>query len=267
MLPGKPKAPTVIFIPGCDMTKEMYPDPRIMQAHYRGMHMLVIDGPGQGTSNLRNIKLDHGNYERAVLEIAGWLQKRPEVDPEGITVYALSMGSHWGLEVAAAGDPRIKAVAGPWASYLDKYFILDTFSPRYKQLFGYLTGAKSEKELDALVEKMTVVGREKDIKCPILLTSGEYDARAPVELVYEFYDKIKAPKELWVYEDTYHQAKLFPSDQTRHDCHMMGMDWLAEALAGKFKAGHDRKMFIRSGGGGPNGEQGLGQDALHWWEK
>jgi hypothetical protein len=45
------------------------------------------------------------------------------------------------------------------------------------------------------------------------------------------------------------------------------MDWLVEALAGKFKAGHDRNMYLRTGGGGPNGEQGAGQDALHWWEK
>lgn len=267
MLPGAPKAPCVIFIPGCDMTKEMYPDPRVVQAHFRGMHMLVIDGPGQGMSNIRGTKLDHGNYERAVLEIAGWLQKRPEVDPEGITVYALSMGSHWGLEVAASGDPRIKAVAGPWASYLDKYFILDTFSPRYKQLFGYLTGAQSEEELDAIVSQMNVEGREKDIKCPTLLTAGEYDARSPVELVYRFYDKIKAPKELWVYEDTYHMARMFPSDMGRLDNHMMCMDWLADALDGKFKPGHDRKMYLRTGGGGPDGDQGLGQDALHWWEK
>ena len=43
------------------------------------------------------------------------------------------------------------------------------------------------------------------------------------------------------------------------------MDWLVEALAGKFGSGYDRKMFLRSGGGGPNGNQGEGQDALHWW--
>ena len=47
---------------------------------------------------------------------------------------------------------------------------------------------------------------------------------------------------------------------------MMCMDWLVEALAGKFGSGYDRKMFLRSGGGGPNGNQGEGQDALHWWE-
>ena len=266
MVPGKPKAPTVIFIPGCDMTKEMYPDPQVNHAILRGMHLLVMDGPGQGMSNLRGTKLTADNYERSVIAVAKWLQGRKEVDPDKITVFSQSMGSHWGLGVAAMGDPIIKANVDVWASYLDKYYILDTFSPRYKQLFGYLTGAKSEEELDKIVAKMNVEGREKEIKCPILLTSGEYDARAPVELVYDFYDRITAPKELWVYEDTYHMARMFPADLGRFDTHMMCMDWLVDALAGKFKPGHDRKMYLRTGGGGPNGSQGLGEDALHWWE-
>lgn len=266
IMPGKPKAPALIYIPGCDMTKEIYPDPRVNHAHHRGMHMLVMDGPGQGTSNLRNIKLTPDNYERAILAVADYLQKRDEVDEDSIVVQSHSMGSFWGLQVAASGDKRIKAVAGPWASYIDKYYILDTFSPRYKQLFGYLTGASSEAELDSWVSQMTVSGREADIECPVLLTVGEYDSRSPIELIYDFYNKIKAPKELWVYEDTYHQARLFGGDSNRLDCHMMCMDWLVEALEGKFKAGHDRNIYLRTGGGGPNGSQGLGQDALHWWE-
>ena len=266
LIPGEQKAPLVIFIPGCDMTKEIYPDPRIMQAHYRGMHMLVIDGPGQGTSNLRNIKLTPDNYERAVLAIAEYMANREEVDEDQIVVYALSMGTHWGFEVAASGHPLIKAVAGPWASFLDKYYILDTFSPRYKQLFGYLMGASNEEELDKWVSKMTVEGREADIKCPVLMTVGEYDSRSPVELVYDFYNKIEAPKELWVYEDTYHQARMFSADQERHDQHMMCHDWLADALNGKYSSGYERKIYLRTGGGGPNGAQGDGKDALHWWE-
>ena len=265
LLPGRPTAPVVIFIPGCDMTKEIYPDPRVLQAHYRGMHMAVMDGPGQGTSNLREIKLTADNYERAMLAVADYLAGRDEVDGEAITVYALLMGSFWGLQAAASGDPRIKAVAGPWASYIDKYYILDTFSPRYKQLFGYLTGATSEAALDEIVGQMTVEGREADIKCPVLLTVGEYDSRSPVELIYDFYAKIAAPKELWVYEDTYHQARLFTGEPGRQDCHMMCMDWLADALAGKFQPGHNRTMYLRTGGG-PNGTQGEGQDAPHWWE-
>ena len=266
LMPGEPKAPLVIFIPGCDMTKEIYPDPRIMQAHYRGMHLLVIDGPGQGTSNLRNIKLTPDNYERAVLAIAESIAKRDEVDEKKIVVYALSMGCHWGLEVAASGHPLIKAVAGAWASFLDKYYILDTFSPRYKQLFGYLMGASSEEELDGWVAKMTVEGRETEIKCPVLMTVGEYDSRSPVELVYNFYEKVTAPKELWVYEDTYHQARLFGEEQARHDQHMMCQDWLVDALNGKYSKNYARKTYLRTGGGGPSGAQGEDQHAMRWWE-
>ena len=71
-----------------------------------------------------------------------YLETRDEVAKSAITVWALSMGSFWSLQVAAIADPRIKAVAGPWASYIDKYWILNTFSLRYKQFFGYLTGAQ-----------------------------------------------------------------------------------------------------------------------------
>ena len=133
-------------------------------------------------------------------------------------------------------------------------------------MFGYLTGAESEEELDAIVDEMKVEGREGDIRCPVLLTVGEYDARSPVELIYEFYEKITAPKELWVYEDTYHMTKLFPADMARVDSHMFSIDWLRDALAGKFPEGHARHTYLRTGGGGPSGAQGEGQDALHWWE-
>ena len=77
---------------------------------------------------------------------------------------------------------------------------------------------------------MAVEGREGNIKCPVLLTTGEYDARSPVELVYKFYDNIKGPKELWVYEDTYHWTNLFPGTNENADSHNMGRDWIREAL-------------------------------------
>jgi len=266
MVPGKPKAPAVIFIPGCDMVKEMYPDPKYNHALDRGMHLLVMDGPGQGTSNIRGNHLTADNYQRAVLEIADWLAKREEVDETKIGVFSMSMGSHWGLEVACMGDPRINSVVGLWASYIDKYFILDTFSPRYKQLYGYLTGASSEEELDKIIANMAIEGREQNIKCPVLLTTGEYDARSPVELVYNFYNNITAPKELWVYEDMYHWTNLFGGTNEHQDCHSMGMDWMVEAMNGKYGPGYDRNIFLRTGGGGPHGTQGLDQDAMHWWK-
>ena len=61
-------------------------------------------------------------------------------------------------------------------------------------------------------------------------------------------------------------AKLFPGDLARVDSHMLTVDWLRDALAGKFPEGYARQMYLRTGGGGPHGAQGEGQDALHWWE-
>ena len=55
-------------------------------------------------------------------------------------------------------------------------------------------GASNEEELDKWVSKMTVEGREADIKCPVLMTVGEYDSRSPVELVYDFITKSKLLK-------------------------------------------------------------------------
>jgi hypothetical protein len=113
---------------------------------------------------------------------------------------------------------------------------------------------------------MAVEGRESNIKCPVLLTVGEYDARCPIELVQNFYNNITAPKELWVYEDAYHNTTMFPGDMVRLDCQSMGMDWMVEAIGGKFEVGYNHSTFLRTGGGGPNGTQGIGQDPQHWWE-
>ena len=69
--------------------------------------------------------------------------KRPEVDAKKIGVYALSFGSYWGMRIAAK-EQRIAAVAAPWASFVDKYYLMTEESPRYKQLFAYLTQSETE---------------------------------------------------------------------------------------------------------------------------
>ncbi|HXJ83689.1 MAG TPA: alpha/beta hydrolase [Candidatus Methylomirabilis sp.] len=266
LLPGQPTAPCAIFIPGCDMTKEMYPDPRVVHAHQRGMHLLVMDGPGQGTSNLRKIRLTADNYERAGRAVVDYLCSRSEIEAANIVVYGISFGSFWALRLVAE-DKRVRAVAAPWASYVDKYFLLDTFSPRYKQLFVYLTGAGTEEDLDAIAARMTMDGYASSIQCPVLLTVGEYDARSPVNLVYDLFDALHSPKELWVYEDQHHILRLAGGfDVTRGDSYALGFDWLRDAIDGRFPRDHARKVYLRVGGGGPNGTDGDGRDARRWWE-
>jgi len=83
---GKGPWPCVIFIPGTDMHKEQIPNPEDNIFVKRGMACLSIDGPGQGESLVRMLKVrvDTWNYERAVSAAIDYLQSRPEIDGDRI---------------------------------------------------------------------------------------------------------------------------------------------------------------------------------------
>ena len=127
--------------------------------------------------------------------------------PKKIGVYALSFGSYWGMRIAAT-TTACRAAAAPWASFVDKYYLMTEESPRYKQLFAFLTQSKSEEELDKVVGEMTMEGRMDKITCPTLIVVGEFDPRAPVDEVYRLFDQMKAPAELWVLPDQHHNGSV-----------------------------------------------------------
>lgn len=249
-------APCVFWIPGCDMTKEMIPHPHYNHAHQRGMHVFVFDGPGQGESNLRDIALTTTNYERATSAALNYLRDRPEIDAERIGLLAMSFGSYWGVRFAAT-DHRLAAAAFPWASICDKYHLMEEESPRYKQLFAYLTRAKSEEELDAFVAEMGLEQLITEMACPTLLTVGEYDPRSPVEEVYELYDSMHAPRQLWVHADQHHMTTLRGPDNSaamwQLDTFATCMDFLRDRMEGKPLAHNGDVLYIEPGSGGPHG--------------
>ena len=227
-------APLIFYIPGCDMTKELTPHPLYNFATQRGMHLFVFDGPGQGESNTRGIKLTVDNYEDAASTALTHLLERPEIDGDRIGMYSLSFGSYWGARFAAT-DQRIRAAALIWASICDKYHLFEEESPRYKQLFAFLTGADNEAELDTFIDQMGLEDLIPQIQCPTLVTVGQFDPRSPVDEVYELFDTLQAPAELWIYEDQHHNVNLRQNygNQWLGDHHSTTMDWLADRLAGK----------------------------------
>ncbi|MPZ22248.1 MAG: alpha/beta hydrolase [Dehalococcoidia bacterium] len=256
LLPDRRKAPVVIFITGCDATKEMFPHPFYNYAHQRGMHILAIDGVGQGESNLRGYKVTPDSYEQCTSAVIDYLLTRDEVDADNIGVFGLSFGSFWSTRVASY-DHRIKACVSPWASICDKYYLMNEESPRYKQLFSYLTGAKSEAELDEITGRMAMDELMPKITCPILFTIGEYDPRSPLQEIYRLFDLVKAPKELWVYEDQHHMASIAGAADAmtvwRFDTHPFMFDWLRERFEGQPLRHDGQPVYVRTGGGSPNG--------------
>ena len=254
LAPGDGARPLIFYIPGCDQTKEAWPHPYYNQALQRGMHVFSFDGPGQGESNLRGIRLTDDNYEDAAGAVIDYLMKRKEVDAKKIGVYALSFGSFWGMRIAAK-NRHIAAAAAPWASFVDKYYLMTEESPRYKQLFAYLTQSSSEDELDAVWQKMTMDGLMEKITCPTLIVTGEYDPRAPVGEVYRLFDQMKAPAELWVLPDQHHNGSITQKGRSsvwEADIHAFVCDWLRERFNGVPVKHPGKSLWVDPAGAGPN---------------
>lgn len=127
--------------------KERHFDPRNNPVIRRNMHMIAMDGPGQGMSNIRKIRVTHDNYERAASAVIDYLLTRPEVDPGGIVMFGNSMGSFWAIHTAAS-DSRIKAVATGASCFGAKTAIFEQSSPRFKQVFMYMAGYDKEEAFD-----------------------------------------------------------------------------------------------------------------------
>jgi pimeloyl-ACP methyl ester carboxylesterase len=253
LCPGDGPRPCVFYIPGCDQTKEAWPHPYFNQALQRGMHLFSFDGPGQGEGNLRGVKLTADNYEQAASAAIDYLLQRPEIDSERIGVHALSFGSHWGLRLAAL-DHRINAIVAPSASYCDKYYLMTEESPRYKQLFGYLTQSTTEQEVDQIAAAMSMEGYLERIQCPTLLIAGEFDPRSPIDEVYRLFDQIEAPAELWVFADQHHNASLGGDGAAvwQSDLHALACDWLRDRFDGKPLPHPGEVTYVDQASAGPN---------------
>jgi len=250
LLADRRRAPTVLFLPGMDMTKESFPSPLGNPYARRGMHVLAIDGPGQGMSNIRKIRVSDDNYERAASAAVDYLLTRPEVDPDRIVLVGTSFGSHWGTRTAAMDD-RIKAMATTHAVYGSKVAIFEEASPRFKQMFMYMAGIHDEDEFDAMAERMTTVGYGNKIHCPTLMVTGEFDPLCHLEAAFDLFDEIQAPREMWVFENEFHRVAA-KEGIVGLDHHLFMADWIQDALAGKFAPDHRKIVLVpQKRGAGP----------------
>ena len=248
LLPGKPKAPCVIYVPGMDQTKEAFIKAHNNIAIPRGMHVICVDGPGQGNSNMQKIRAVGDNYERAGAAVMDYLQKRPEVDAKRIGVYGISMGSYWSLRLASY-DHRAAAIASGVACFNPNNTIFTESSPRFKQVFMYMAGMTDEDEFDKMARKMTMKGYAEKIKAPTLLVTGEFDPLCPLEDAIEVYGDLTCRKEMWVIEDQFHPLWGIPN-LGGLDCHHYVLDWLKNALVDK-KTSKDRVAYVAKHGHGP----------------
>ena len=248
-VPGSEPRPLIVYCPGMDMRKEQAPPPGSNWFLHRGMHVLSIDGPGQGSANLRKIRLTVDNYERAASTFLDSILDRPEIDADRIGVTGRSMGSYWGMRIAAA-DPRVGAVATSIACYGSKRHIFERSSPRFKQIFMYMTGVHDEQEFNQLAERMNLFDVAHRISCPTLMVTGEYDPLSPLREALDVFDRVGGPKELWVIEDSFHPLRNLEQLGTLVPDVFLA-DWLRDAFDGRAPRENGRKVYLRTSNAGP----------------
>jgi pimeloyl-ACP methyl ester carboxylesterase len=225
--------PCIIFLPGTDMHKEQIPNPEDNIFTKRGVACLALDGPGQGESLLRMLKVhvETWNYERAVSAAIDYLATRKEIDISRIAVMGVSTGSYWAPRAAlweARHKNRIKAVVGLMAQW-DPAFVteFEYAQPNFKTNYMYMAGVDEEAEFDrqAPFHTLADIG---EITAPILITQGEFDELCPPETVAAIIKHAKAPHELRIYENEFH-----PLGGVAVEAFEGGIDWINDRFAGK----------------------------------
>ncbi|MHB1159904.1 MAG: alpha/beta hydrolase family protein [Chloroflexota bacterium] len=235
--------PTIFFCNGMDVVKELFPDPLSNPFVARGMNVLVVDGPGQGASNLRKIRVTPDSWQRSAKVVLDYLVSRPEVNPEKVGAVGFSMGSYWQMSFAAR-DRRVKAVATGAACYGAKRGIFEMDSPHFKKIFMYMAGIHDEDTFDEMVDRMALTDEEvASITAACLMVVGEYDSMTPLEEAVHIFDGLRGPKEFWLMENDSHTPFLYP--------HLGGYpafgamaDWLLDVLEGRKPADLNRKVVL-----------------------
>jgi pimeloyl-ACP methyl ester carboxylesterase len=247
LCPRPGRAPLLFNVPGCDTTSEGSPDPADVREHRRGWHVFSFDGPGLGQSNMRGVALTADNFERAAAAALDVLLRRPDIDGERVMVYGAGAGSVWGTRIAAH-DQRIRAVATK-SGYASLYYLMNEDSPRYKQLFAFLTKARTESELDRILAAMSLEGILDRTHCPMLMIAGEYDLRDPAEEVLRLFDAVRSPAELWMFADQFHR----PTFAGGRGVYEAVLDWLEARLTGTPLPVTNRVRYIEPEADGPAG--------------
>ncbi|GAA0640977.1 hypothetical protein GCM10010174_74190 [Kutzneria viridogrisea] len=250
------EAPAVILGPGMDMIKEDYLYAAERYYTSRGVVALSIEGPGQGETRAGGLTVDLTNYERAISRFIDHLVELPEVDPDRIGMFGISMSGYWGSR-AAATDPRLAALAAFEAVTGDFETIFERAQPSFKQNYMYMAGytdeAAFDRELVAHLPLGELVGR---IGCPVLYGIGEFDELTQLPQALANFELVRAPKELRVYENEFH-----PLGGVAAEVFGFGAEWVRLALDGAFaEPGRDVRHYLHR-----DGRVSAGTGEPTWW--
>jgi len=251
---GATKVPCVIMLPGMDMFKEDWHKLIEQRILPRGWAGFALDGPGQGESLTKGLKMTLDNYDRAISRVIDFLSEHPAIDPDRIVIMGSSMGSWWATR-AAAVEPRIRAIAANMSNLGDKYVLLNQAQPSFMSNLMFMTGISDTQEIQTLSQAMTLDDIAPQVKVPYLIITGENDELTTLESTIDVYDRLQGPKELWIYQYEFH-----PIGAQSDEWLTASLDWLDQAMHGTFENSHEKRTFITK-----QGQYLEGNGEPCWW--
>jgi dienelactone hydrolase len=235
------RAPLAVMFDGLDNAKEMSVLFGGVEIARRGIHVLAIDGPGQGEAlRLQGIpsRFDYEVPARAAYE---YMVQRPGVDSKRVAVMGFSMGGYYAPR-AAAMEPRFAACVA-WGGHFDYHEawlrrrkIMESGGTRLSAPPFQLPWVLGMPDMDACMKKLEgyrLSGVAEKIRCPFYCIHGQNDNIVPLEFAQRLVDAVGA-KDKTLRVLTAHEGG---SDHCQEDNRQVGVnlvaDWLAERLGGK----------------------------------
>ena len=227
------RLPAVVSIPGMDSFKEgavaLYGDTFLN----RGFAVLSLDGPGQYESPVLGIPFTMEAWRETGRAAYDWLARRPEIDPDRISISGRSFGSFFAT-IAAAGEPRLRACAVSQVCHEPGFHtIFQEASPTFKQRFMYMANILDEDAFDRFRQAMTWEGHADKIAMPYLCLAGEADELSPLIHTERLFRALAGPKRLVVYQDARHGIGGVPSAALGPAVPVLMADWLAARCRGE----------------------------------
>ncbi len=229
------RAPTVVMFGGLDSAKELVIMYGGVELANRGIHCLVVDGPGQGEALRLHEIFSRYDYEAAGTAAYDYVITRSDVDPKRVAIAGVSLGGYYAPRVAAFEKRYAACVA--WGAIYD-YFTI--WLERRKKLesggarlstpafqLPWVLGVGNMDEAMVKLKNFTLEGVARNITCPIVVVHGANDSIMPVDEAHRIYANVSSKvKTLKIFT-----AEEGGSEHCQGDNRQIGADFIADWVA------------------------------------
>lgn len=211
--------PAVMLIPGLDSTKEEFRSTEQLFLE-RGLATFSVDGPGQGESEYFPIEPNWEIPGEALLQA---LASQPEIDPDRIGIWGVSLGGYYASRVASACSLAKACInlSGPY-DFSENW---DQLPQLTKNAFRIRSKSEDMDQAKDKAQQLNLAGIAVNIEIPLQIVYGAKDRLFPPSQAVRLSKEAPGLSELLLFEDGNHGcANIIYKHRNR------SADWMAGVL-------------------------------------